>query len=138
MSNSVRSSGSRVLLAVGVMLVAYGSYKLVQRLFAPWWAWVPGLLSMFARIVWPLAIIAVGVFVVVEVKRGVIAIPSGRPLYRSVDDRVLGGVCGGLASYFAIDSVVVRAVAVVLLLAATLVMAGVYLVAWVTVPKAPS
>jgi phage shock protein PspC (stress-responsive transcriptional regulator) len=37
-----------------------------------------------------------------------------RRLYRSRDDRVLGGVCGGIARYFDIDPVIVRVVAVAL------------------------
>ena len=39
--------------------------------------------------------------------------PPGGPrrLYRSRDDRVIGGVCGGLAEYFGIDPLIVRIVA---------------------------
>jgi phage shock protein C len=36
-------------------------------------------------------------------------------LYRSRDDRMIWGVCGGIARYFDIDPVVVRVVAIVLL-----------------------
>ena len=39
--------------------------------------------------------------------------PAARRLYRSRSDRVIGGVCGGLAKYFGIDAVIVRIVAVV-------------------------
>ena len=39
--------------------------------------------------------------------------PAPRRLLRSSTDRVLGGVCGGLARYFDIDPVLVRVVAVV-------------------------
>jgi phage shock protein PspC (stress-responsive transcriptional regulator) len=56
-----------------------------------------------------------------------------RSLYRSENDRVLAGVCGGLADYFDIDPVVVRLGWVLCSLFAG---AGVllYLVAWVVVP----
>ncbi|HEY1276722.1 MAG TPA: PspC domain-containing protein [Thermoleophilaceae bacterium] len=37
-----------------------------------------------------------------------------RRLFRSRSDRVLGGVCGGVAQYFGIDAVIVRVVAVAL------------------------
>ncbi|MFQ5946344.1 MAG: PspC domain-containing protein [Anaerolineae bacterium] len=37
-------------------------------------------------------------------------------LYRSEDDRMLAGVCGGLADYFEIDATLVRAVFVILAL----------------------
>ena len=36
-------------------------------------------------------------------------------LYRSRDDRMIWGVCGGIAKYFGVDPVVVRVVAIVLL-----------------------
>jgi len=40
-----------------------------------------------------------------------------RKLYRSRSDRMVWGVCGGLAKYFGIDSTIVRIIAVVLMLA---------------------
>jgi phage shock protein PspC (stress-responsive transcriptional regulator) len=41
-------------------------------------------------------------------------LPSPRRLLRSRDDRVLGGVCGGLARYFNIDPLIVRIAAIAL------------------------
>ena len=38
-------------------------------------------------------------------------------LYRSRDDRMIWGVCGGLAQYFNIDPTIVRIIAVLLALA---------------------
>ncbi|MBU9712777.1 PspC domain-containing protein [Evansella tamaricis] len=38
-----------------------------------------------------------------------------RRLYRSVDDRKIAGVCGGLGKYFNIDPTVIRILAVILL-----------------------
>jgi phage shock protein PspC (stress-responsive transcriptional regulator) len=64
---------------------------------------------------------------------------TGRRLTRSSDDRVVAGVCGGLARYTGIDPVVFR---VVVAVAAVLGGSGVlaYLVAWLVIPKddAPS
>jgi len=40
-----------------------------------------------------------------------------RKLYRSRSDRVVGGVCGGLARYFGIDSTIVRLIFVLLIFA---------------------
>jgi len=34
---------------------------------------------------------------------------SAKKLYRSKKDRVIAGVCGGLADYFEVDPVVIRA-----------------------------
>lgn len=53
-------------------------------------------------------------------------------LRRSRTDRVLFGVCGGLARYLDLDPVLVRLVAVALLLSGVGVVA--YLVAWLVVP----
>jgi len=40
-----------------------------------------------------------------------------RRLYRSRSDRMLGGVCGGLAKYFDMDPTIVRVIAVLLVFA---------------------
>jgi phage shock protein PspC (stress-responsive transcriptional regulator) len=56
-----------------------------------------------------------------------------RKLYRSEDDQMIAGVCGGLASWLGVDSTVVR----VLFLAATLVSGAgvlVYVAMWLLVP----
>lgn len=58
-----------------------------------------------------------------------------RRLYRSRDERVVGGVCGGLAEYFGIDPLIVRIITVALVFAGG---AGflAYLAAWLLVPDA--
>ena len=57
-------------------------------------------------------------------------------LYRDTDNRVLGGVCSGLGSYFNFDPVFLRILFVVLLFVGVGVSAVVYLILWVVVPKA--
>lgn len=56
-------------------------------------------------------------------------------LYRSCNNRILGGVCGGLGEYFDIDPVLIRLIFVLL----TFVAAGIviYLIAWVVIPEDP-
>lgn len=39
---------------------------------------------------------------------------TGKKLYRSKEDRILFGVCGGLGEYFDVDSVVIRLIFVIL------------------------
>ncbi len=58
-------------------------------------------------------------------------------LYRNPSDKVLGGVCSGLASYFNIDVLIVRVLFVLgfLLSAGTIVTLG-YLILWIVIPKA--
>lgn len=55
-------------------------------------------------------------------------------LYRSDTDSMLGGVCGGLAEYFDLDSVWVRLIFVLLALA-TGVGVLIYIVLWIVMPR---
>ena len=59
-------------------------------------------------------------------------------LYRSRRDKVIGGVCGGIARYLDVDPVVVRLVWAI----GTLISMGAgllaYLIAWIIVPEEPS
>lgn len=63
--------------------------------------------------------------------------PEGRLLRRSRSDRMLGGVCGGLAHYFGVDPVLVRLIFVVI---ALIVGSGLllYIVLWVLIPLEPA
>jgi len=60
-----------------------------------------------------------------------------KKLYRSLTDRKIAGVCGGLGEYFEIDSTIIR------LLIAILTVVGVgtglliYVIAWIVMPEAP-
>ncbi len=58
-----------------------------------------------------------------------------RPLTRSRTDRVVGGVCGGLASYLGVESVWVRLAAVVLGLFSWGAAVAAYVVAWIIIPE---
>ncbi|VVB67137.1 PspC domain protein [Candidatus Norongarragalina meridionalis] len=57
-------------------------------------------------------------------------------LYRSKKDRILGGVCGGIAEYFEVDPTLVRLLWVLFVLAGG---AGViaYIIAWIIMPPNP-
>ena len=61
---------------------------------------------------------------------------NDKRLYRSTTDRMIGGVCGGLAEFFNIDPTIVRLIFVILLLTGS---AGfwIYLILLVVVPEAP-
>jgi phage shock protein C len=57
-------------------------------------------------------------------------------LYRSRRDRMLGGVCGGLAEYLDTDPTIIRlAFALSILLGGAGILA--YLVMWIVMPEAP-
>lgn len=59
---------------------------------------------------------------------------NDRKIFRSIDDYMIAGVCGGLADYFKIDSSLVRIIFVLLALSGG---SGVlvYLILWLVVPK---
>ena len=60
-----------------------------------------------------------------------------KKLYRRRGDRMVAGVCGGMADYFRIDVTLIRVLFVVLA-----VMGGaglvIYLAMWILVPEAPA
>lgn len=60
---------------------------------------------------------------------------GAKKLYRNPDDKVLGGVCSGLAAYFDTDVVLIRILFVALLICAS---AGfwAYLIFWIVTPTA--
>jgi phage shock protein C len=59
-----------------------------------------------------------------------------RELYRSKKDKMLGGVCGGLAEYFEISSTLVRLICLGLILVDGI---GIllYIIAWIIIPEEP-
>jgi phage shock protein PspC (stress-responsive transcriptional regulator) len=60
-----------------------------------------------------------------------------RRLYRSRKDRMLCGVCGGLAEYFEVDPMIVRLLWIVLTLLSLGAGIIAYLIACVIVPEKP-
>jgi phage shock protein PspC (stress-responsive transcriptional regulator) len=57
-------------------------------------------------------------------------------LYRDLDNKVLGGVCGGIAAYFNLDPVLVRIIFAVLPFLSFGAIIPVYIVLWIAVPPA--
>lgn len=55
-------------------------------------------------------------------------------LYRSRTNRMIGGVCGGIADYFAIDPVLVRLVFAAMIFGAGFGF-GLYVILWIVVPE---
>ena len=61
---------------------------------------------------------------------------SGKRLYRSRENRMIAGVCGGIGEYFNIDPTLIR----LLLLFLTIWGGGgvvMYFIAWLVIPEAP-
>jgi len=62
---------------------------------------------------------------------------TSKRLYRNENDKVIGGVCGGLANYFNLDPILVRIIFVVVALAfGTGLLA--YIILWIAVPSTAS
>lgn len=59
-----------------------------------------------------------------------------KKLYLSETDKKIGGVCGGIAEYFGIDSTIVRLVWVFASIFLTAIIGGViaYIIAWAIIP----
>ncbi len=55
--------------------------------------------------------------------------------YRSRNDRMIGGVAGGIAEYFEIDPVIVRIIFVLALFFGAGILA--YILLWIIIPEAP-
>lgn len=59
----------------------------------------------------------------------------GKKLYRSEQQKMIGGVCGGLAEYFELDVTLIRLIFVAVgLLTAIFPMLVFYIIAWIIVP----
>ena len=58
-------------------------------------------------------------------------------LYRSRKDRIVGGVCGGIAAHLEVDPSLVRLVWIVVSLISLGTGLIVYLAAWIIIPESP-
>ena len=112
----------------GVLLILVGAFILFLNLglIAEFWWW-----SFSGKIVFPVLLIVLGVVLIytrtratqstepVGAEQGAApaAPPAPKELRRSIIDRKLFGVCGGLAKYLDVDSNLVRILYVVLVLA---------------------
>lgn len=56
-------------------------------------------------------------------------------LYRSRKNRMIAGVCGGLAEYFGIDPIIIRLIALVLLFGGGGFL--LYVIGWIIIPQRP-
>lgn len=61
-----------------------------------------------------------------------------KKLFRSTDNRILAGVCGGVGEYLDIDPTVVRVVYVLLSLLTAFAGLLVYIVLWLIIPAHPA
>jgi phage shock protein C len=62
---------------------------------------------------------------------------TAKRLYRSGKDKIIAGVCGGIAEHFDVDPVIIRLIAVFITLASAGLGIIMYIVAWIIVPVNP-
>ena len=62
--------------------------------------------------------------------------PTSKRLFRNENDKVISGVCGGLASYFGLDTILVRIIFIVVAFAGAGILA--YIILWIAVPSSAS
>jgi phage shock protein C len=59
-----------------------------------------------------------------------------KKLYRTQEDRMIAGVCSGLAAYFKIDPIIIRVLFVVFaIIGGSSIL--IYLILWILIPDAP-
>jgi phage shock protein C len=135
-TNRMRDAG----LVIGVAIAAVGVFLLASNL-----GLVPAaffdLLRMARQATGPLALIILGVILIVLTRRGGprwSRPTAGRRLYRSRSDRIVTGVCGGLAAYLGIDPALARlGYALVALVFGVWQGVVVYVVLTMVVPEGP-
>ncbi len=59
-----------------------------------------------------------------------------RKIFRSLEDRKIAGICGGLGEYFDIDSTIIRLLWVTMIFAVG-TGALAYILAWIIIPDTP-
>ena len=64
--------------------------------------------------------------------------PVPKRIFRSRNQRMIAGVCGGIAEYFNVDVTWVRLAFLLLFFLGLGIMAIVYIVMWIVVPDAPN
>lgn len=62
--------------------------------------------------------------------------PTPKRLTRTADDKMVAGICGGLARYFGVDPTLVRVALVIALVVGFPATVIAYLVAWAITPAA--
>lgn len=135
MSNNNRNS--TFLLIIGGLLVLFGATSLLSTILGPLWDLMVNILREVLKFVWPLALIALGVVAITLARTGSVASTSfaGKRLYRS-NNRILGGVCAGIAEFFGIDVTLVRIIfAIFAIMSAGFPFIMLYIACWVIIPE---
>jgi phage shock protein PspC (stress-responsive transcriptional regulator) len=73
-----------------------------------------------------------------SIKKNDLKVGENKRLYRSGDDKIIGGVCGGIADYFDIEPIFVRILFIIGLIASFGFFIIAYILFWIFIQKNPS
>lgn len=132
-AGSSKVNVTTIAMAVGILLVLFGVWQLAERLLGSWYSEIWKTISLVINIAWPVVIIAGGIALMIAAKKGKLNLSSDRKLYRSVYNRKLGGVCGGIAEYLGVDPAIVRIITIVLAILCWYVILPLYLLIWIII-----
>jgi len=130
---------AQIAIAVGLGLILFGLFKVLE-LFSrsPWWTAILKVFNTLFSFAWPVVLIGAGIFLVWAARKGKfkgVIFDSSRPFRRSVTDKRISGLCGGIAQYLSIDSTVIRVLAVILLVVSPVFTLIVYVFASIIVSR---
>lgn len=122
----------RALIVSGAVLVCLGILGILNGYTViSWWNSLLGVVVHLVRRLLPIALIALGALVIWASRTGRLHDAfhgsSNTRIHRSLYDRRILGVCGGIAQSRHIDSVIVRLAAVLLFIAFPLITTVVYI-----------
>lgn len=131
---------TQVAIIVGAGCVLFGIWRLFGVAFGfGWWAVIQKTIGTVLSYLWPVALICSGVYVVWAARsgrlKGVANVDWKKPFGRSVTDRRIAGVCGGIAQFLGVDSTFVRVLAVILFVVAPPFTVLAYVAAAIFAPK---
>jgi phage shock protein PspC (stress-responsive transcriptional regulator) len=134
MGTKGRVTKSDVAIVIGVLLMLIGLWQLFARFFGALFVEVWRIIELVISIAGPLAIIAGGILLMIAARKGSLDLPKGKKLFRSLKNKKIGGVCGGIAEYISVDAALVRVVAIVVAILCFYVTIPLYLLLWVVIP----
>lgn len=128
---------SEWLVLLGAGLLVLGGWLLLERIFG--WLFVPlaKVLGFIGHLGWPLVLVGIGVLLIMNANNNGVS-DAAKRLVRSRTDRKVGGVLGGFAETYGLDSSLVRIIyALATLLTGLWAGFLLYAVAMVVIPEQP-
>ena len=134
MSNNNRVNKNSILIIIGILLVVFGLWQLAERVFGAFYLEIWRVISLAISIIWPIAIIAGGILLMIAARKGSLDISKDKKLYRSSKNKKLGGVCGGIGEYLGVDPAMTRVITIVLAILCWYIIVPLYILFWIIIP----